>query len=144
MRLRQVQAYDSQYMYQAARYWRDQEWGEPVLCVASGAGRSHASALHAEAGLFMTHKRGTWGISCWGPVLTLSRQAGARREDERGRRPPPKVSLTLVSFSTTRKAYERITARFAREYQAATGQPVRFRLSFGGSGTQARPARSPT
>jgi ABC-type sulfate transport system substrate-binding protein len=114
-----------------------------VLCVASGATCPHASALHAEVGFFRSRKRGTWGITCWGLALTLLRQAGARREDERGRRPPPKVSLTLVSFSTTRKAYERITARFAREYQAATGQPVRFRLSFGGSGTQARPARTP-
>ena len=32
-----------------------------------------------------------------------------------------------------------ITARFAREYLAATGRSVGFRLSFGGSGTQARP-----
>lgn len=31
-----------------------------------------------------------------------------------------------------------ITERFAREYEEATGQPVRFRLSFGSSGTQAR------
>ena len=60
------------------------------------------------------------------------------RDDERKKKLPT-VTLTLVSFSTTRKAYERICARFAREYQAATGQPVRFRLSFGGSGTQARP-----
>ena len=50
----------------------------------------------------------------------------------------PTVSLTLVSFAVTRKAYERITQRFAAEYEASTGQAVRFRLSFGGSGTQAR------
>ena len=46
------------------------------------------------------------------------------------------MNLTLVSFAVTRKAYERITQRFAKEYEAATGQPIRFRLSFGGSGTQ--------
>ena len=46
------------------------------------------------------------------------------------------VRLTLVSFAVTRRAYEAITARFAREYEALTGIPVRFRLSFGGSGTQ--------
>ena len=63
-------------------------------------------------------------------------------EDERKRKPAetgkklPTVSLTLVSFAVTRKAYERITARFARQYEAKTGQAVRFRLSFGGSGTQ--------
>lgn len=31
-----------------------------------------------------------------------------------------------------------ITAQFAKEYEQKTGQPVKFRLSFGGSGTQAR------
>jgi len=36
-------------------------------------------------------------------------------------------------------AIMQITARFAREYLAATGRSVGFRLSFGGSGTQARP-----
>ena len=46
------------------------------------------------------------------------------------------ISLTLVSFAVTRKAYQRITERFAKEYEEATGQPVKFRLSFGGSGTQ--------
>ena len=35
-----------------------------------------------------------------------------------------------------RKAYERITACFAQQYEAKTGQDVRIRLSFGGSGTQ--------
>ena len=65
-------------------------------------------------------------------------------EDERKRNPAetgkklPTVSLTLVSFAVTRKAYERITARFAQQYEAETGQAVRFRLSFGGSGTQVR------
>ena len=71
---------------------------------------------------------------------------GGGREEEEARRKRargaekklPTVSLTLVSFAVTRKAYEKITARFAKEYEAATGQPVRFRLSFGGSGTQAR------
>lgn len=31
-----------------------------------------------------------------------------------------------------------ITAQFAKEYEERTGQAVKFRLSFGGSGTQAR------
>lgn len=54
------------------------------------------------------------------------------------------MSLTLVSFAVTRKAYERITHRFAQEYEAATGQAVRFRLSFGGSGTQVWHSYFPT
>ena len=48
------------------------------------------------------------------------------------------VHLTLVSFAVTRRAYETITERFAEQYEAATGVPVKFRLSFGGSGTQVR------
>ncbi len=34
--------------------------------------------------------------------------------------------------------YAQITKMFIREYEERTGQSVRFRLSFGGSGTQAR------
>ena len=49
---------------------------------------------------------------------------------------PQKVTLTLCSFAVSRRAYQRITERFAAEYEAATGQPIKFRLSFGGSGTQ--------
>ncbi|KAK9865237.1 hypothetical protein WJX84_000257 [Apatococcus fuscideae] len=61
-----------------------------------------------------------------------------QNEDRKGRKKKATVSLTLVSFAVTRQAYQRITERFAREYEEATGQPVRFRLSFGSSGTQAR------
>lgn len=66
-------------------------------------------------------------------------QAAGR--DDKDKQLPP-VNLTLVSFAVTRKAYQRITERFVKEYQAATGQYVKFRLSFGGSGTQVCP-RSP-
>lgn len=59
-------------------------------------------------------------------------------EERRANRERP-IHLTLVSFAVTRKAYEVITARFADEYEEATGTPVKFRLSFGGSGTQASP-----
>ncbi|EFN55953.1 hypothetical protein CHLNCDRAFT_10401, partial [Chlorella variabilis] len=48
------------------------------------------------------------------------------------------ILLTLVSFAVTRKAYGKITKLFIRNYEEATGRTVRFRLSFGGSGTQAR------
>ena len=48
------------------------------------------------------------------------------------------IVLTLVSFAVTRKAYGRITKMFTKEYEERTGLSVRFRLSFGGSGTQAR------
>lgn len=48
------------------------------------------------------------------------------------------ITLTLVSFAVTRKSYGRITKMFTKEYRQQTGLNVRFRLSFGGSGTQAR------
>jgi ABC-type sulfate transport system substrate-binding protein len=44
----------------------------------------------------------------------------------------------LASFAVTRKSYGKIVRRFANEYEEATGRPIKFRLAFGGSGTQAR------
>lgn len=44
---------------------------------------------------------------------------------------PVKPSLTEVLL-------RQLTAQFAKEYEEKTGQAVKFRLSFGGSGTQAR------
>ncbi|KAK9815715.1 hypothetical protein WJX72_008488 [[Myrmecia] bisecta] len=41
-------------------------------------------------------------------------------------------------LGVTRRAYQKITETFAREYEEQTGQRLKFRLSFGGSGTQAR------
>lgn len=52
------------------------------------------------------------------------------------------LHLTLVSFAVTRRAYQRITELFAKMYKEQTGYTVRFRLSFGGSGTQV-PSPSP-
>lgn len=77
-------------------------------------------------------------------VLEQAAEAQERRRKEQRPKKLGMVNLTLVSFAVTRRAYERITQRFAKEYEAATGQPIRFRLSFGGSGTQVgRLKRSP-
>lgn len=66
---------------------------------------------------------------------------GIGRDDDTDSKPQlPPVNLTLVSFAVTRKAYQRITERFVREYEDRTGQYVKFRLSFGGSGTQVHSA----
>ena len=62
-------------------------------------------------------------------------------DDDKDSKKPPKVkhiTLTLVSFAVTRKAYARITQAFSEKYERETGISVRWRLSFGGSGTQAR------
>jgi sulfate transport system substrate-binding protein len=48
------------------------------------------------------------------------------------------VELTLVSFAVTRAAYERIIPKFVAAWKKETGQTVRFRQSYGGSGSQTR------
>ncbi|GMH34442.1 hypothetical protein BSKO_02276 [Bryopsis sp. KO-2023] len=48
------------------------------------------------------------------------------------------ITITLCSFAVTRMAYSRITRMFRKYYKEQTGRDVRFRLSFGGSGVQAR------
>jgi len=48
------------------------------------------------------------------------------------------IVLTLASFAVTRKSYGKIVRKFGHDYEEATGRPVKFRLAFGGSGTQAR------
>jgi sulfate/thiosulfate transport system substrate-binding protein len=50
----------------------------------------------------------------------------------------PEVELTLVSFAVTKAAHELIIPKFITKWQQETGQKVRFKQSYGGSGTQAR------
>ncbi len=51
---------------------------------------------------------------------------------------PEPVILTLASFAVTKLAYVRLTKLFRETYMKATGTDVRFRLTFAGSGVQAR------
>jgi sulfate transport system substrate-binding protein len=46
--------------------------------------------------------------------------------------------LLLVSYAVTKGAYARILPRFAADWKARTGQELRIRTSYGGSGTQTR------
>eukprot|EP00195_Chlamydomonas_chlamydogama_P009412 CAMPEP_0202890210 /NCGR_PEP_ID=MMETSP1392-20130828/709_1 /ASSEMBLY_ACC=CAM_ASM_000868 /TAXON_ID=225041 /ORGANISM="Chlamydomonas chlamydogama, Strain SAG 11-48b" /LENGTH=428 /DNA_ID=CAMNT_0049573747 /DNA_START=132 /DNA_END=1418 /DNA_ORIENTATION=+ len=48
------------------------------------------------------------------------------------------VVLTLASFAVTKLAYVRLTKKFRENYMSKTGIDVRFRLTFAGSGVQAR------
>ncbi len=50
----------------------------------------------------------------------------------------PEVELTLVSFAVTKAAHEAIIPKFIAKWQQETGQTVRFKQSYGGSGSQAR------
>ncbi len=50
----------------------------------------------------------------------------------------PEVELTLVSFAVTKAAHEAIIPKFIAQWQQETGQTVRFKQSYGGSGSQTR------
>mmetsp|Transcript_17073 Transcript_17073/g.51010 ORF Transcript_17073/g.51010 Transcript_17073/m.51010 type:complete len:512 (-) Transcript_17073:211-1746(-) len=103
---------------------------EPAAELASGGG----SGIGGGSG-----QGGWWDRFGWGAGGGGSGAAGSLHSDgaERKRKPKP-VTLTLVSFAVSRKAYGRITKRFIKEYKEKTGVDVGFRLSFGASGTQAR------
>ncbi len=46
--------------------------------------------------------------------------------------------LLVVSYAVTKGAYDRILPRFAADWKAKTGQELKIRTSYGGSGTQTR------
>ena len=46
--------------------------------------------------------------------------------------------LLVVSYAVTKGAYARILPRFAADWKAKTGQELKIRTSYGGSGTQTR------
>jgi sulfate transport system substrate-binding protein len=49
-----------------------------------------------------------------------------------------KQELLLVSYAVTKGAYDKILPKFAAEWKAKTGQEIKIRTSYGGSGTQTR------
>ena len=51
---------------------------------------------------------------------------------------PKNIELTLVSYAVTKQAYEKIIPKFIAKWKKETGQEVRFRQSYGGSGSQTR------
>ena len=48
------------------------------------------------------------------------------------------VTLTLVSYAVTQKAYEQIIPKFTASWEQQTGQKVTIDQSYGGSGSQTR------
>ncbi len=48
------------------------------------------------------------------------------------------ITLLNVSYDPTRELYQDVNAAFAKQWQAKTGQTVKFNQSHGGSGKQAR------
>ena len=49
-----------------------------------------------------------------------------------------KQELLLVSYAVTKGAYDKILPKFAADWKAKTGQEIKIRTSYGGSGTQTR------
>ncbi|BAC07827.1 sulfate ABC transporter substrate-binding protein [Thermosynechococcus vestitus] len=66
--------------------------------------------------------------------LTASCQFQAPLPDGR----PAQVNLTLSGFSVTKKAHEAIMPLFAAQWEQEHQQKVRFRTSYGASGSQSR------
>lgn len=48
------------------------------------------------------------------------------------------ILLTCATFSVARAAFSKLTKAFTKIYREQTGYEVRFRMSYGGSGIQAR------
>eukprot|EP00270_Netrium_digitus_P012400 TRINITY_DN4021_c0_g1_i2.p1 TRINITY_DN4021_c0_g1~~TRINITY_DN4021_c0_g1_i2.p1 ORF type:complete len:434 (-),score=100.43 TRINITY_DN4021_c0_g1_i2:209-1510(-) len=65
-----------------------------------------------------------------------SSEASGGKVSAGGRKRP--VTITLVTFAVTRAAYQELTAKFSEKWAREQNQVIRFRLSVGGSGTQAR------
>jgi sulfate transport system substrate-binding protein len=55
--------------------------------------------------------------------------AGGSRQDK---------ELVLVSYAVTKEAYDRILPKFVANWKAKTGESLKIRTSYGGSGTQTR------
>jgi sulfate/thiosulfate transport system substrate-binding protein len=56
-----------------------------------------------------------------------------------GRSHPKTIEITLASFAVTRAAYEHIIPKFVQKWKAENGgEVIKFRRSYGGSGSQAR------
>ncbi|CAD7703011.1 unnamed protein product [Ostreobium quekettii] len=82
------------------------------------------------------HGDGSWSPQDPQPQYLLA-EAGDD-DKQSSRKPGPPIVLTLCSFAVTRMAYSQITRKFRQYYKEKTGREVRFRLSFAGSGVQAR------
>lgn len=72
------------------------------------------------------------GASALGAVVTASAQAQAPKA------PAAPQELLLVSYAVTKNAYDEIFQLFAADWKKKTGQTVRIRGSYGGSGSQTR------
>ncbi len=79
------------------------------------------------------------GIAMSGGALagcTSGSNTSSSNQDASGAKKP--VTVTLVSYAVTQKAYEQIIPKFVKQWEEKTGQTVTFNQSYGGSGSQTR------
>ncbi|MFM8936547.1 MAG: sulfate ABC transporter substrate-binding protein [Vulcanococcus sp.] len=89
--------------------------------------RARAS-LGLAAPLLLTLGSSLLLASCGSPQSHGQASAGASGQQE----------LLVVSYAVTKGAYTRILPKFAAAWKAKTGQVLKIRTSYGGSGTQTR------
>lgn len=98
--------------------------------------RSTAPALVDGRGAWRAPLTRTLALSLGGTLLLAS--CGAPREPSANGESGQPQELLVVSYAVTKGAYDRILPRFAADWKAKTGQELRIRTSYGGSGTQTR------
>ena len=76
------------------------------------------------------------GIVCG--LVGLTGCVGAKPGDKAGNSNGEPQQLLLVSYAVTKSAYDRILPLFEADWKAKTGQTLRIKTSYGGSGSQTR------
>ena len=74
-------------------------------------------------------------LACGSSLLLASCRSPQQQGKAGGSGPQ---ELLVVSYAVTKGAYERILPLFAADWKAKTGQELKIRTGFGGSGTQTR------
>lgn len=77
-----------------------------------------------------------WLLALGGSLLLVS--CSAPKDSSATGEASKEQELLVVSYAVTKGAYDRILPRFAAEWKAKTGQELKIRTSYGGSGTQTR------
>jgi sulfate/thiosulfate-binding protein len=120
------------------------QWGQSLSAtllssIPAPLWRLRPSSKHTWAFLFAVGITLSVAIPSYASATGGGFHIGARQNDQLISQQPRQVDLTLVSFAVTRAAYDRIIPQFTRKWaRENNGQVVRFRTSYGGSGSQTR------
>lgn len=72
------------------------------------------------------------------PASTASQTTSPNQKTQLLSQQPKTVELTLVSYSVTKAAYDKIIPQFVAKWKREHNQDVKFQQSYGASGSQAR------